>query len=345
MREDLSTIIKAIPLPTVIIGVNERIVNANAAALEIFGGNLIGRHYVTTFRHPQLLDSIETCFRIGTDAKTQFTISEASRDRTMKASVSALELPDFSGIMACFEDITSVNQAGQIRRDFVANVSHELRTPLTAMLGFIETLRGPAKHDPAARDRFLKTLESEARRMSRLVRDLLALSRVEGEERLPPSEETDLIAVLSTTVERLKTLAQDRQVEIKVNCDLDICLLNGNSDQLDQIFTNLIENAIKYGAKGGVADISVSEIKYEAGLRSAAVKVEICDDGPGIDALHIPRLTERFYRIDSHRSRQVGGTGLGLAIVKHVVNRHRGRLKITSQVGKGSCFSVVLPLR
>lgn len=344
MREDLSTIITAIPLPTVIIGVDERIVNANDAAVEIFGGNLVGRHHVTAFRHPQLLDSIEECFRTQSPSKAQFTLSNASRDQTIRAMVRSLILSDFSGLMICFEDVTSIHQAGQIRRDFVANVSHELRTPLTAMLGFIETLRGPAKNDPVAQERFMGTLESETRRMIRLVQDLLALSRVEGEERVRPGEETDIAFILASTVERLQPLANSRENSINLVSPYEQFLLNGNPDQLGQIFTNLIENAIKYGKQGGTVDVTVTRIDYEPGLRSAALRIDIRDEGPGIDPLHIPRLTERFYRIDTHRSRELGGTGLGLAIVKHIVNRHRGRLRISSSPGQGSCFSVILPL-
>lgn len=231
-----------------------------------------------------------------------------------------------------------------MRRDFVANVSHELRTPLTALMGFVETLRGAAKDDPVARDRFLAIMEREAGRMNRLVGDLLSLSRVEAEERRRPTTGTDLGAVLRGAMQALAPLAEARQVQLLREGLTEGLKIPADPDQLTQVFTNLIENAIKYGGSGGEVRISVDKIDYEPVLRGAALRVVVADRGEGIDPIHLPRLTERFYRIDTHRSREQGGTGLGLAIVKHIVLRHRGRMKIESEKGQGSRFLILLPV-
>jgi two-component system phosphate regulon sensor histidine kinase PhoR len=217
----------------------------------------------------------------------------------------------------------------------VANVSHELRTPLTALLGFIETLRGAARDDAVARERFLGVMEREAARMNRLVSDLLQLSRVEAAERVRPADPVDLAQVLAMTLTAVRPLAEAAGVELVFDAPGSL-VVPGDADQLTQVFQNLIENAVKYGGAGKRVTITLSQ-----GDRGAEVAVR--DLGEGIAAIHIPRLTERFYRVDSHRSREKGGTGLGLAIVKHIVNRHRGRLVIDSSEGKGSTFTVILP--
>lgn len=231
-----------------------------------------------------------------------------------------------------------------MRRDFVTNVSHELRTPLTALLGFVETLRGAAKDDPVARDRFLLIMEREAGRMSRLVADLLSLSRVEEDERVRPMAPVDIPAMLEAVIATLEPVIARNGVTIALNLPQETVVVPGDPGQLRQVFINLIENAIKYGGRDKTVTITLTAPAPEPSLRSDGVSVAMRDEGEGIAAHHIPRLTERFYRVDSHRSREVGGTGLGLAIVKHIVNRHRGRLRIESEPGRGSCFTVVLPV-
>ncbi|MDO5530306.1 MAG: ATP-binding protein, partial [Paracoccus sp. (in: a-proteobacteria)] len=225
------------------------------------------------------------------------------------------------------------------------NVSHELRTPLTALMGFIETLRGPARNDENARDEFLSIMEREASRMNRLVHDLLSLSRVESEERRRPAQSLDLTALVQGVIETLTPHARSRGVEIAFDASAGAVMLPGDPDQLAQVFHNLIENATKYGAAGKEVTITITRIEREPVLRGPAWAVAVTDRGEGIDPIHLPRLTERFYRVDTHRSRQQGGTGLGLAIVKHIINRHRGRLRIESEPGKGASFTVILPER
>jgi two-component system phosphate regulon sensor histidine kinase PhoR len=209
-------------------------------------------------------------------------------------------------------------------------------------MGFIETLQGPARRDEAAIDRFLGIMQTEAARMERLVRDLLSLSRVEGEERVRPREAVDLSEVIGSVVYMLRPLARESGTELSFEGGEGM-QVPGNADQLQQVFTNLIENAIKYGGAENRITITLDRHPKDATLRMPAIVARVRDTGPGIDPLHIPRLTERFYRVDTHRSREMGGTGLGLAIVKHIVNRHRGRLRISSTPGEGSEFTVILP--
>jgi two-component system phosphate regulon sensor histidine kinase PhoR len=246
-------------------------------------------------------------------------------------------------VLVSFQDVTHLEQAVQMRRDFVANVSHELRTPQTALMGFIETLRGPARDDPAARDRFLSIMEGEAGRMNRLVGDLLSLNRVESEERVRPKERVNLSVTLRDTLSSLRPLADDAAVKLELAAPEEAVFVVGDADQLRQVFTNLIENAIKYGGSGGRVDVVLSASDRDPAVRGPAARVQVIDKGPGIDPVHLPRLTERFYRADNHRSRELGGTGLGLAIVKHIINRHRGRLRVESELGQGAVFTVILP--
>lgn len=230
-----------------------------------------------------------------------------------------------------------------MRRDFVANVSHELRSPLTVLSGFIETLQGSARDDAEARARFLAIMQQEAQRMNRLVGDLLSLSKVEANERIRPREQVAMGDVLRTTLAALRPQIEENGIAVDFDDRGGGATLLGDRDQLVQVFHNLIENAIKYGGAGGRVGLALRAHDRWPGFTGPVLAVAVSDNGEGIDPIHIPRLTERFYRIDSHRSRQMGGTGLGLAIVKHIVNRHRGRLGIESTRGQGTTFLVVLP--
>ena len=345
MLSTLRMMLDAAPLPQILVAADERVIAANAGAQRLFGSQIEGRHYITVLRAPAILDSVERVLRERKASAAMYPASEAMRDTMWHMTAAPVELSSGVGALITLEDKTALEEAGQIRRDFVANVSHELRTPLTALLGFIETLRGAAKKDPKAQERFLAIMEREAGRMNRLVHDLLSLSRVESEERMRPTEEVDVSALVRSVIVSLRPLAEDRQMRLEVAGADSPHRMNGDADQLCQVFTNLIENGIKYGNPGGRVSVTVTESEREPALRSPAVSIAVEDDGEGIDPVHIPRLTERFYRVDTHRSREMGGTGLGLAIVKHIVNRHRGRLRVESEPGKGSRFTVVLPLR
>ncbi|MEC8292507.1 MAG: ATP-binding protein [Pseudomonadota bacterium] len=337
-------LLSAVPQPALLVTGSERIIGANAKAEALLGGGLSGRHLITVIRQPSVLEAIERCDLNRSTQEARYLGRDVQNELTYKVNCGFVDLRDVQGVLVSFEDISQAEAIGQMRRDFVANVSHELRTPLTALIGFIETLQGPAAEDAKARDRFLSIMGDEASRMNRLVSDLLSLSQVEAEARLRPSQNVDLGHLLAETVEGLSPVADAANVTVDWHLPDQPVTVPGDSDQLRQIFTNLIENAIKYGGRDNTVTLQLSESPRDPVLRQAGVRVDVIDRGPGIEAVHLPRLTERFYRIDSHRSREMGGTGLGLAIVKHIVNRHRGRFKIQSTPGEGSTFSVLLPM-
>jgi two-component system phosphate regulon sensor histidine kinase PhoR len=345
MEFDLAkALLAGVPMPIILIGLDERVVATNAAAEALAGPAAAGRHYMTLIRAPQLVDCVDTALGTGQRAETRHLGLEQGREAVWRVQAEPVSAGGWQGVLLSFQDVTALEAAGQMRRDFVANVSHELKTPLTALLGFIETLGGAAREDAAARERFLGIMSREAERMNRLVSDLLSLNRVEGEERVRPTGRVDVAALLASVRSALRPLADERGVEIEITGSTGEIWVPGDADQLTQVFTNLVENAVKYAASGKLVTLSLTRLEREPALRGPALQVAVIDRGEGFDPIHIPRLTERFYRIDSHRSREEGGTGLGLAIVKHIVNRHRGRLGIESAPGQGSRFTVTLPL-
>jgi two-component system phosphate regulon sensor histidine kinase PhoR len=232
-----------------------------------------------------------------------------------------------------------------MRADFVANSSHELRTPLASLIGFIETLQGPAADDPEAQKRFLGIMAEQAARMQRVIADLLSLSRIEISEHQPPEEILSLPPLLARIAAGMEPMLAQNSTRIEMAVAAELPAVPADADQLAQVFTNLLDNAIKYGKRGGLIKITAAKAGDDSRFEPHGVVVSVADDGAGIPREHIPRLTERFYRVDKGRSRAVGGTGLGLAIVKHVVNRHRGRLVIESTEGKGTVFTIWLPAR
>jgi two-component system phosphate regulon sensor histidine kinase PhoR len=239
-------------------------------------------------------------------------------------------------------DLTPMRRVEEMRADFVANVSHELRTPLAALTGFIETLQGPARDDPKARERFLGIMQAQAWRMARLIDDLLSLSRIEQRAHQRPDTPVDLVPIVRQVIDGLQMLSQDRGVAIDLKIPTDPVTVRGDRDELIRLFENLIENALKYGASGKRVDVTIGRAASPGGRAEAQVSVR--DYGPGIASEHLPRLTERFYRVDVGESRAQGGTGLGLALVKHILNRHQGRLTIDSKPGEGATFTARLPL-
>ena len=336
MRE----IIAAIPLPAVLIGPDMRVIAANGAAGAVLGAAGIGGHVARVMRQPAVLDAIEACRSGGAPTEAQYLADDAGQDALYDVTCA----PVGQGVLMCLRDVGPMMQTDRMRRDFVANVSHELRTPLTALAGFIETLGGPAKGDAEAMARFLPMMQDEAARMERLVHDLLSLSRVEAEQRRRPKDHVDLVAICGAATGALRGAAEAAQIRLTADLPGAPVMVPGDADQLRQVCINLIENALKYAGQGARIDVSLRIEARNGALRGPAAILSVRDTGPGIDPIHIPRLTERFYRIDAHRARGMGGTGLGLAIVKHIAQRHRGRLVIASQPGEGSDFSVVLPL-
>ncbi len=345
----LQALIDAVPEPMLHIGSDGLIAASNDAARALFGDWIAQRSYAAVLRQPGILDRIEAAQAGGPGSDVRFHRADHAGETQYRVRITPLpgDGPRPFPVLLHFNDITHLREAEEMRRDFVANVSHELRTPLTAVLGFIETLRGPARDDPEAQARFLAIMEDEARRMNRLVSDLLSLSRVEGQERVRPSEDVDLHAVLDGVIAALRPSAEDRGNSLDLVIAADAPegrhRVKGDRDQLMQVFLNLVENALKYGGPDRPITLTLGHEEGTGGLKGPLVRVDVTDRGEGIDGLHLPRLTERFYRIDTHRSRAMGGTGLGLAIVKHIVNRHRGRLRIASEKGVGSTFTVLLP--
>lgn len=353
----LTDLMEAVPDPMVFLSDTGLVSGTNHAARALLGDWIEGRSYAAVLRQPGLLSRIEAAQAGGPDGEARLQISDQTGETQFRVRITPVAPSNTRGMRAVLlhlTDITHLQEAEDMRRDFVANVSHELRTPLTAVMGFIETLRGPARNDPAAQDRFLGIMETEARRMNRLVSDLLSLSRVESQERQRPSGTVDLKSLLEGVIAALKPAAEDQGGTLILETapphdGVDLATsqegfrLKGDRDQLMQVFLNLSENALKYGGPGKPVTLRLGWQLGLGAMKGPVLVTQIIDQGEGIDPLHIPRLTERFYRVDSHRSRAMGGTGLGLAIVKHIVNRHRGRLKIESNLGQGSVFSVILP--
>jgi len=341
----IRSVMLAVPDPMVLLDGQGQIRAANPPALTLLGNWIEGRSYATVLRQPAVLAPIEAVLAGGDGGEARFTDSAQTGETQFRVRVTParLAVSGMDGAILHFTDTTDLLAAAEMRSDFVANVSHELRTPLTAVLGFIETLRGPARNDQAAQDRFLGIMEDEARRMNRIVSDLLSLSRVEGQERMRPSETVDLRAVLAGVAAALRPSAEDRGNDLIIDAPDGDFTLKGDRDQLTQVVMNLTENALKYGGPDRPVTVTLLAEAGTGSLKGDVLRIDVRDRGDGIDPLHLPRLTERFYRIDAPRSREMGGTGLGLAIVKHIVNRHRGRLRITSEPGQGSVFSVLLP--
>lgn len=344
-KDDLLVILNALVEPVFLVNANRQITLANAAAGELFGEKLVGRNFVQAIRHPDALKCVETVLEGQAASEAVISLSAPMR-ATYKLSSVLLDSSDGKDTEAVvsLNDISHVLEAEQMRSDFVANVSHELRSPLTALSGGIETLKGAAKNDPKGRERFLDIMEREAARMTRLIGDLLSLSRVEVNEHVRPSERVKILAVVEKVVASLESQSGKEKKPIRLQSSNGYWEVPGDEDELTQVFQNLIDNALKYSRENSDIEVAVSRLDQIDGMCGPVLSVAIKDQGEGIPTDHIPRLTERFYRVDSSRSREKGGTGLGLAIVKHILNRHRGRLLIKSEKGMGSTFTVCLPL-
>lgn len=333
-----------------VVDSGRKIIFANNAALQQFDARLVGVDFMQAIQDPLCLKSIDKVLAGRKNSQVEITLQTPIRT-TYHINISRLGARDDVGetegarAVISLENISHIVEAELMRSEFVANVSHELRSPLTALNGFIETLKGPAKNDKNAQERFLDIMENEAGRMNRLVDDLLSLSKVEANEHVRPKNSIDLIDTIGQAIEVLTPLAKQEQITI----DLEIAdkirtTLLADGDQILQVFLNLLENAIKYGGAKRRISIRMFNSKRVLGVRGQIIGIVFKDEGTGIAPEHLARLTERFYRVDTGRSREKGGTGLGLAIVKHIISRHRGRLLITSTLGSGSNFSVLLPL-
>lgn len=328
-----------------IIDAARMITFANKAAKIRFGQAIVGDSFVRIVRAPDCLAAIDKVMKGESEQRVEITLG-AAPSATFEVNITSVGLTQAKDMRVAltFEDVSQIRDAQLMRSEFVANVSHELRSPLTALAGFVETLKGPAKDDADARHRFLALMEKEAARMKRLIDDLLSLSKLQGKERIRPSGHVNVHDIIQRVIATLTPISELEQKNIILRNNSRITTILGDEDELIQIFHNIIENAIKYGALDTDVSIEISDVDRVAGIDGNVVSVSVTDQGGGIAAQDIPRLTERFYRADKSRSRIKGGTGLGLAIVKHILNRHRGRLQIDSQVGVGSTFTIFLPV-
>ena len=337
----LDALVASLPDAAIALDRETRVVAFNAAARTVAPALARGAPASLALRVPDVVEAVRA-IAAGSEPRSVEFSQRVPVDRWFMAHVSPLAGAAPAAMLLVFHDLTPLRRVEEMRADFVANASHELRTPLAALSGFIDTLLGPAREDAAARARFLTIMKAQATRMARLIDDLLSLSRVELSEHVHPETPVDLVPIVRQVVDGLQTLATDRGVAVALALPETPPLVPGDRDELTRVFENLIENALKYGASGKRVDIAFSAANAPEG--EAEILVTVRDYGPGIAAEHIPRLTERFYRVDVTQSRAEGGTGLGLALVKHILNRHRGRLTIESEAGKGATFTVRLPL-
>ena len=334
-------IVERLPDPLLVLGADRGIRRTNAAARRLFGAEM-----GAVLRHPELRSTVDAALA-GQEVRLAAVRLSAPIPREVQATVIPLDPPLAGGGQAIvvLSDRTHERAVERMRADFVANASHELRTPLASVIGFIETLQGPAHDDPPARERFLAIMAEQAARMNRLIDDLLSLTRIEVVEHRPPDDLIDLGALLRRVAAIFEPLVADRGMRLLLQIGEALPPIPADADQLEQVVQNLLDNAIKYGRDGGTVRLGLAHAAPgERWPPRPGLVLRIEDDGAGIARRHLPRLTERFYRVDKGRSRAVGGTGLGLAIVKHIVNRHRGQLAIDSVEGEGSTFTIWLPL-
>jgi len=333
---------EALPDPVILLNASGQVLSCNAPARSLFASLREGNHISSAIRTPEFLDAVGAAPQRG----RAVTVTYAERvpvGRRMAATVAPMSrgLESGSNILVLLRDLTEGERINQMRADFIANASHELRTPLASLRGFIETLQGTAKEDSGARERFLPIMVEQAARMTRLIDALLSLSRLEMNAHVPPSDLVDLNEVLRQARETLEPLARENDIEFEVGRFSQPAMVRGDRDELVQVIQNLVQNALKYGMQGGFVRLEPKHIP-SLGRQEGRYAIAVVDNGPGIAPEHLPRLTERFYRVDVASSREKGGTGLGLAIVKHILNRHRGELMIASNPSKGSTFTIML---
>ncbi len=342
---DPRSLIEALPDAALFLDARGTVIAANGAANEVLGKVYFGEHIGRTARQPELAAAIRSTLASGQKAVFELALKSPA-ERHLDGSVSRLsdcgEGANAPAFIVILQDISERETLARMRMEFVANASHELRTPLAAVSGFIETLRGSAKDDPVARERFLGIMSEQAQRMTRLIDDLLLLSRVEMRAHLPPSTQADLNHVAAEAIRLAAPQAKKDATVLQADLTEADTKLPGDHDELMQAAQNFLQNALKYGRPGGKVIVRTAREQDRRG--GEVLRFSVIDDGPGIGPEHLPRLTERFYRVSTAASREKGGTGLGLAIVKHIAVRHRGRVEVQSAVGQGSTFSLVFPV-
>jgi two-component system phosphate regulon sensor histidine kinase PhoR len=340
----IDAVISGLPDPVIVLGRDGRVIAFNERARAMATALSRGEAASLALRVPEVVEAIRRAAASGEVQRVEFS-ERVPVDRWFAAHVAPVERAgtDFDGgLIMTFHDLTPLRRVEEMRADFVANASHELRTPLASLSGFIDTLQGPARDDPPAREKFIAIMKTQANRMARLIDDLLSLSRIELNAHVYPQTPVDIVSIVRQVADSLQMLARDRDITITIKAPAEPLVVPGDRDELTRVFENLVENALKYGAAGKRVDLTLTHIDAASGPGEGLVAVR--DYGPGIPAEHLPRLTERFYRVDVGLSRAEGGTGLGLALVKHILARHRGRLVIESTAGAGATFTVRLPL-
>ena len=354
------TVFDSLPQPLMLLDRTRKVLRANRTARTLIGIDPTGTDLAGAIRDPAVLaladdvlagQEIEAVsLTLQGATKMYFSVHIVPLVSQTETPTAKTEIPHGgAAALVVLYDLTERRMAEQMHVDFIANASHELRTPLASLVGFIETLRGPARNDETAQEKFLGLMASQASRMGRLVEDLLSLSAIELAEHTQPSDRVDLSEILGDIAEGLKLEAETKDMALVQDFAPDLPNIVGDKDQLTQLFQNLIDNAIKYGAPKSDVKIHAHPLPdtltdAQIGPHGGYVQIDVIDQGDGIGREHLPRLTERFYRADAARSRAIGGTGLGLAIVKHITTRHRGTLDISSAPNKGSTFSVRLPI-
>ena len=345
LTADAKALLDTSPDACIVISDDATILWVNRAAREQMGIVSIGSPISFALRVPELVRAVERARRSGLSERARWAEKVPTR-RYYEAFIAPLMLggegDERERVMTVYvHDLSEQQRLERMREDFVANASHELRTPLASLTGMIETLQGPARDDAKTREQFLALMREQADRMKRLTDSLLSLSRIEMRSHVRPTDIIDCAEITRYAVEMTRAIADDAEVTMELAIAEDVLPIRGDSDEIVQVMNNLIENAIKYGNEGGRVLVSATREDTVSGPVAA---MAVQDFGKGIPPEHVPRLTERFYRVDIEESRARRGTGLGLAIVKHIINRHRGRLTVRSQLGAGSTFTVRIPL-
>lgn len=346
-KVSFENVLEGVCVPVIVLDSDLRVVGTNQPARAIFANlkNGVGVDRAISNKPGFLRLLRET---LDKSVETASTVKiKLGFDHEFLATSKPIKPSDAAGsrlLMVTFEDRSSLKDVKTMRSNFVANVSHEIRSPLTAISGFVETLRGAARDDPGAQAHFLALMAKEVERMSNLVSDLLSLSQVEAKQRRAPKKTVDPNLIIAQAVTVVAPMADRRGKSLDIQVPEVLPELLGKHDDLLRVLINLLENAINYSPEGGEVKLTATLNHDRNPLNKPALCIAVRDQGDGISAHEIPRLTERFYRVDKSRPRNIGGTGLGLAIVKHILVRHRGKLVIDSVQGQGSTFSVYLPL-
>ncbi len=352
----LSALIARLPVAAILLDSDGRVADMNPAAAKLAPALRQGEPALFALRTPEIVSTLRQAIATSSQHRAEY-VERVPLERWLEVVVTPLGLGHHAPgknagkgaaagngqfMLITFNDLTPLRRVEELRADFVANASHELRTPLAAISGFIDTLQGPARNDTPARERFLSIMHVQASRMARLIDDLLSLSRIELSEHVTPEKPVDVVSIVRQVADGLESLARERGVEMRIEASNEIPDAPGDRDELFRLFENLMENALKYGASGGKVEVHVTQSQTTDG--APEIRVAVRDFGPGIAPEHLPRLTERFYRVDVGESRMQGGTGLGLSLVKHILKKHRGRLLVESSPGEGATFTACLPV-